>query len=222
MPGALLSQCTDLKVIVFLGTGISTYVDVDAAAKLDISTFAIEGYGSRTIAEYAIGLMFAAVRQVARQDRELRAGAWHQHGGFELAGKTFGIIGLGGVGTEAAKLADALGMRVLSYSRRPPPQDLPVTAVSLPELLRRADVVSVHAALTPETQGLVGPEEIKLMKQSAVLINTARGAIVDELALVAALAERRIAHAGLDVFATEPPRGRSSIYPPRERHLDLP
>ena len=164
----------------------------------------ITHYGDRTIAEHAMALMLAAARRVAAMDRALRRGIWEPLSGIELAGRTLGVIGTGGTGQEMIRMASAFGMRVLAWNRSAAAKDLPSQAVALDALLADADVVSVHLALTPETRGLLGARRLGLMKAGAVLVNTARGGILDEVALIAALRSGRIAHAALDVFATEP------------------
>jgi phosphoglycerate dehydrogenase-like enzyme len=157
--------------------------------------------------ELAIGLAIALMRHIPSASAAVKSGTWETPLGCELHGKTIGIVGLGHVGRHVAKIANAFGMRVVSWSRRP---DAAVAASvgaetqDLDELLRVSDVVSVHATLAPETRGLLDARRIGLMKPTAYLINTARGPIVDEGALVAALASRQIAGAALDVFDQEP------------------
>ena len=204
MPASVLESCPDLRHVVFLGTGASTYVDLDAAESLGIEVHAIAGYGSRTIAEHSIGLMFAAVRHIAAHDRQLRAGAWVRRPGFELAGKTLGVLGCGSVGREVIKLGAALGLTVLAWNRSEVPSELPCRSVSLDAVLAESDVLTVHVAETSQTAGLIGAERLALMQPHAVLINTARGNIIDEHALLEALRNGSIAHAALDVYSEEP------------------
>jgi D-3-phosphoglycerate dehydrogenase len=204
MDRALLEACPSLRSIVFLGTGAASYIDVEAAARQGIRVRAYGGYGDQSVAEHAIALMFAAARGVARMDREIRAGRWEPHNGIELATRSLGVIGTGGIGKAMVRLGAGLGMRVLAWNRSGVPADLPAEAVELDELLARADVVSIHLALNEETRGLIDRRRLGLLKPGAILINTARGAIVDEAALVEALQGGRIGHAGLDVFANEP------------------
>ncbi|MCG8692874.1 MAG: hypothetical protein MI806_16855 [Minwuiales bacterium] len=204
MPEALLKACPALKVIVFMGTGASSYIDVAAAERLNIGVRTIAGYGDRSVAEHAIALMFAAGRQISAMDHAVRQGVWDTLEGVEFAGKTLGVVGTGGIGREVCRLGDALGMKVIAWNRSGVPGDLPCESRELDALLAEADVVSLHLALTEETRGMIDARRFGLMKPSAILINTARGGVVDEAAMVDALKQRRIAHAGLDVFEPEP------------------
>ena len=204
MPADLLADCPTLKAIVFMGTGASSYIDMAAAERLGIPVRRIKGYGDRTVAEHAVGLMFAAVRQIAVMDRNVRAGDWGPLSGFELAGRTLGVVGTGGIGTEMVRLGDALGMTVLAWNRSGVPDDLPCRSAELDDLLARAHVVSLHLGLTEQTTGLIDRRRLALMAPEAILINTARGGLVDEAALIDALGSGRLAHAGLDVFEKEP------------------
>jgi D-3-phosphoglycerate dehydrogenase len=204
MDEALLAACPKLKAIVFLGTGAASYIDLAAAERLGIRVRAYGGYGDQSVAEHAIALMFAAARKLAGMDRAIRAGHWEPLNGIELAGKTLGVIGTGGIGKAMVRLGAGLGMAVIAWNRSGVPEDLPCRAVELDDLLRTADVISLHLVLNHQTQGLIDARRIGLIKPGAIFINTARGAIVDEAALVAALQARRIGHAGLDVFTSEP------------------
>ncbi len=201
---ALLAACPALKVIVFLGTGAASYIDLAAAERLGICVRAYGGYGDQSVAEHAVALMFAAARQLAIMDRGLRQGRWETLNSIELAGKTLGVIGTGGIGKAMIRLGTGLGMRVIAWNRSGVPADLPCEAVTLEELLASADVVSLHLVLNDQTRGFLDARRLGLMKPGAIFINTARGAIVDEPALVAALEAGRIGHAGLDVFTDEP------------------
>ena len=204
MPAEVLEACTGLKAIVYMGTGASSYVDLAAAERLGIPVRTLRGDGDRTIAEHALALMLAAGRQVAHMDRSLRAGAWTTLDGVEFAGKTLGVIGTGGVGKEMARMGDALGMKVLAWNRSGVPEDLPCEAAGVDDLLARSDVVSIHLAFNDETREMIDARRIGLLQPHAILVNTARGGVIDETALVAALEAGRIRHAALDVFADEP------------------
>jgi D-3-phosphoglycerate dehydrogenase len=204
MNQALLEACPSLECIVFLGTGAASYIDLAAAERLGIRVRAYGGYGDQSVAEHALALMFAAGRGIARMDREIRAGQWQPHNGIEFAGKTLGVVGTGGIGKAMVRLGAGIGMRVLAWNRSGVPGDLPCQAVELDDLLAEADVVSIHLTLNEGTREFIDRGRIGLLRPEAILINTARGAIVEEAALVEALQAGRIAHAGLDVFVDEP------------------
>lgn len=204
MDAALLAAHPTMRSIVFLGTGATSYIDVEAANQFGMRVRTIRGYGDRTVAEHAFGLLMAAARDTARMDRNLRAGIWTVSEGIELAGRTLGIIGLGGVGAEMARIASAFGMRVVAWNRSGVPPGVPAEAMTLDDVLASADAVSLHLALTPETKRLIGADKLARMRRGAILVNTARGAVVDEAALIEALRSGHIAHAALDVFGVEP------------------
>jgi D-3-phosphoglycerate dehydrogenase / 2-oxoglutarate reductase len=203
LPTALAARCAALKHVVFLGTGAASYMNVEELAERGIRVHTIKGYGDIAVAEHTIALMVAACRDVARMDREIRSGSWVTREGMQLSGKTLGVIGLGGIGREVVRLGRGLGMQVLAWNRTPRAGD---ALVELDELLARSDVVSLHLVLNDDTRGFLGPAQIARIKPGAVLINTARGALVDEAALIEALRSGRIRHAGLDVFQSEPLR----------------
>ncbi len=204
MDEPLLRACPELRSIVFLGTGASSYIDMETARALGIRVRTIRGYGDRSVAEHAFALILAASRRVAEMDRALRAGMWEPLDGVELEGKTLGIIGTGGTGRALARMASGFGMRVVAYNRSPIPADVPCQSVGLEHLLRQSDIVSLHMALTPETRGIISAERLRSLQPHAIFVNTARAGLVDTDALVGLLKERRIAHAALDVFDTEP------------------
>jgi D-3-phosphoglycerate dehydrogenase len=203
MPTAIVAQCRDLKHIVFLGTGAASYMNVAELKELGVTVHTIRGYGDTAVAEHAIALMFAAARDVARMDRALRGGAWKPLEGAQLLGKTLGVIGLGGIGREVARIGAGIGMDVIGWNRTRHP-DLAVPLVGIDELLERSDVVSMNLVLGEETRNFLSAERIARMKKGAIFVNTARGALVDEAVLIAALRSGHVAHAGLDVFTTEP------------------
>ncbi|NKB55232.1 MAG: 3-phosphoglycerate dehydrogenase [Alphaproteobacteria bacterium] len=204
MSEGLMTVCSDLRVIVFLGTGVASYVDMDAAAARGIAVHRIAGYGNRTIAEHALMLMLAGVRKLTCLDRDLRAGKWQPDGGFELEGKTLGIVGLGGVGRTMAAFGAALGMRVIAWNRSGVPDGVACEAVDIDTVMAESDVVSLHVDLVAETRGIIDRRRLELMRPHAVLVNTARGALVDEAALAELLQAGQIGHAALDVYGTEP------------------
>jgi D-3-phosphoglycerate dehydrogenase len=203
MPTELLAKCPQLKQIVFLGTGPASYMNVGELNARGIEVHIIKGYGDTAVAEHSIALMVAASRDIARMDREVRAGIWTPHEGVQLLGKTLGVIGLGGIGREVARIAKGIGMEVIGWNRTKH-ADLKVPLVDIDALLARSDVVSMNLTLGDETRGFLSKERIAGMKPGAILVNTARGALVDEAALIAALASGHIRHAGLDVFHAEP------------------
>lgn len=200
----VLAACPSLKSIVFLGTGAASYVDLEACAKRGIPVRTIAGYGDRSVAEHAIGLLFAAFRQIAELDREVRGGTWKPRALAELGGKTLGVVGLGPIGAEVARMGHALGMRVLGWNRSPLKQSLPVELVDLDDLLAQSDAVSLHVALNDGTRGMFGAERLRRMKRGSVLINTARAALTDQETLLAMLRDGHLRGAGLDVFHKEP------------------
>lgn len=203
LPTDLVARCRGLEHIVFLGTGASSYMDVAALNRLGIEVHTIKGYGDVAVAEHTVALIFACCRDLARMDRAVRAGMWEPLESMQLAGKTLGLIGLGGIGREVARIAHGIGMEVIAWnrSRRPVPG---VTLVELDVLLSRADVISLHLALDDETRGIIDAERLARTKPGLILVNTARGALVDEAALLDALRRGHIRHAGLDVFHAEP------------------
>ena len=203
MPTEAMAECHGLKHIVFLGTGASSYMDVPALNRLGIEVHTIKGYGDVAVAEHTMALIFACCRDLARMDRAVRAGVWDPLESMQLNGKTLGLIGLGGIGGEVARIARGIGMDVIAWNRTPRP-DAGVTLVDLDTLLARADVVSLNLALNDETRGIIDASRIARMKRGAILINTARGALVDETALIEGLKSGQIARAGLDVFHAEP------------------
>lgn len=205
LPTDVMAKCRGLKHIVFLGTGASSYMDVPALNKLGITVHTIKGYGDTAVAEHTVALMFACCRDLARMDRAVRAGVWDPLESMQLMGKTLGVIGLGGIGAEVARIARGIGMEVIGWNRTPRPE-AGVPLVGLDELLARADVISLHLALNDETRGLIDAGRLARMKPGVILVNTARGALVDEAALVAALGSGHVRHAGLDVFHAEPLR----------------
>ena len=202
MPTALVRQCTNLRHIVFLGTGAASYMDVTELEGIGIKVHTIKGYGDTAVAEQTIALMFACARDLARMDRDIRAGTWAPREGMQLQGKTLGIIGLGGIGAEVARIAKGIGMEVIAWNRSP--RETGITVVDLDTLLAKSDVVSLNLTLSDETRGFIDAKRIAQMKPGVILVNTARGALIDEAALLSALQSGHIRHAGFDVFHNEP------------------
>lgn len=203
MPTDLIARCPQLKHIVFLGTGAASYMSIPELKALGITVHTIRGYGDTAVAEHTIALMFASARDLARMDRGLRGGTWKPLEGTQLLGKTLGIIGLGGIGAEVARIGRGIGMEVIVWNRTPRPET-GIRQVDLDTLLMSADVVSMHLSLGEETRGFLNRARIAQMKPGALYVNTARGALADEAALIEALQSGHIRHAGLDVYTHEP------------------
>jgi phosphoglycerate dehydrogenase-like enzyme len=198
----VFERCPRLRLVSVWGTGTDN-VDLGAAAKRGVTVTNTPGVSAFSVAEHALALMLAVARGIPTQDAAVRGGAWPRGQGVELRGKTLGIVGLGAIGRRFAELGRAIGMRVVAWTMHPDPL-IGFEFVEFEELLRSSDVVSIHLRLSRETESMIGAREFRLMKRSAILVNTARSAIIDEAALLLALAAERIAGAGLDVFTTEP------------------
>ena len=203
LPTDVARRCNGLKHVVFLGTGARSYMNPEELGKLGVEVHLIKGYGDTAVAECAIALMWAAARGIAQMDREMRAGNWLREDGMQLTGKTLGLIGFGGIASEVARIALGSGMRVIAWNRSLK-QFAGVEFVNIDTLLAQSDVVSLHLLLNDETRGFVTRERIAAMKPGVILVNTARGAMVDEIAMLEALKSGHIRHAGLDVFNIEP------------------
>jgi D-3-phosphoglycerate dehydrogenase len=203
LPTDTARKCAGLKHVVFLGTGARSYMNPEELAELGITVHLIKGYGDTAVAECAIALMWAAARGLAQMDREMRAGNWLRDDGMQLTGKTLGLIGFGGIAAEVARIALGSGMRVIAWNRTPK-KSRGVEFVELDELLTESDVISLHLLLNDETRGFVSRACVEAMKPGVILVNTARGALVDEPAMIDALQSGHIRHAGLDVFNIEP------------------
>jgi D-3-phosphoglycerate dehydrogenase / 2-oxoglutarate reductase len=203
LPTDIAKQCKGLKHVVFLGTGARSYMNPEELGELGIEVHLIKGYGDTAVAECAIALMWEAARGIARMDREMRVGNWLREDAMQLTGKTLGLIGFGGIAAEVARIATGSGMKVIAWNRTP--KTFPgVAFVSLDKLLADSHVVSIHLLLNDDTRGFLTREQIARMRKGVILINTARGAIVDEQAMIDALKSGHIRHAGLDVFNIEP------------------
>ncbi len=203
LPTDVAKQCKGLKHVVFLGTGARSYMNPDELAELGMEVHLIKGYGDTAVAEAAIALMWASARVIPWMDREMRRGNWLREDAMQLTGKTLGLIGFGGIAAEVARIASGSGMKVIAWNRTP--KTAPnVEFVSLEKLLADSHVVSIHLLLNDETRGFLSREKIAAMRKGVILVNTARGAIVDEAAMINALKTGHIRHAGLDVFNIEP------------------
>lgn len=208
LPVEVMQKARHLEVISFAGVGAGNFVDLAEAASRGITICNCPGYANNTVAEHTIALMLAVARNLTRLDQTTRNGHWDQSvAGVELRGRTLGLIGFGGIGRRVCEIAMSLGMKVVAWTRNPDADRTAGQQVrfdSMDEVLRISDVVSIHVALTPETTNLIGTNEIARMKPGVILINTARGAIIDEAAMVEALRSGHIRAAGLDVFTEEP------------------
>jgi D-3-phosphoglycerate dehydrogenase len=202
----VMAAAPQLQVVCAPGVGYD-HIDVEAATRRGIVVCTCPGCNHHAVAEMALGMLISLARNIGMADRAMRQGRWSSVRGVELWGKTMGIVGLGNIGKSLALRARALGMRVLAMDSV---RDITfasaheISYVPLATLLRESDVVSLHCPLTPRTRGLINARTLALMKPTAYLINTARGPLVEQAALVQALRAGRLAGAGLDVFETEP------------------
>ncbi|WP_053846513.1 phosphoglycerate dehydrogenase [Streptomyces sp. NRRL B-24085] len=201
----VLSAAPRLRVVVRTGVGYDS-IDVAAAGRLGITVSNLPGINANAVAEYTLGLLLAAARRLVQSAAGVAAGRWPREDGHELRGSTLGLIGYGAAARAVVPLARAFGMDVLCTTGVPEDQrsDPSVRFVALPELLAASDYVSVHTALTNRTRGLLDASAFRRMKPTAVLVNTARGAVVDEQALADAVRTGEIAAAALDVVSEEP------------------
>jgi phosphoglycerate dehydrogenase-like enzyme len=205
LTAAVLERADTLKLLVICSTGYDL-VDLAAANRKGIRVANVPAYSTEAVAEQTVALIFAVGRHLLAADAGVRRGQFETDGtnrvllGSDLSGKTLGIIGLGKIGARVAQLGQGIGMRVVAWDRstKPVPGVIPVT---LEQLLEESDVVSLHLPLTPETKGILNAERLHLMKPAAILINTARGGLIDEAALYETLRSRKIAGAGLDVVS---------------------
>jgi (S)-sulfolactate dehydrogenase len=206
--GDLLASAPQLKAVGRLGVGLDN-IDMAACKSRQIEVFPAHGANAAAVAEYVIASILILFRKAFQSGPEMAAGHWPRTalGGNEIAGKRLGVIGYGSIGRKVCAMAGAMGMKVAAYHPRLPGNDPawpPVEPMGFTELLAAADVISLHVPLTPETRQLIDAPAIAAMKKGAVLINTARGAVVDEKALVAALESGHLGGAAMDVFETEP------------------
>jgi phosphoglycerate dehydrogenase-like enzyme len=208
---SVFAACPRLRVLARVGVGVDT-IDVDAATEAGVAVTTTPGINTSTVADHTLALMLACIRRVVENDASVKRGEWDRGGrlaGTELTGATVGIVGLGAIGQAVARRLAGFDARILGHdvSEVEPPG---IVRVSLDELLRAADVVTLHVPLGPGTRMLIGARELALMRPDAILVNASRGGIVDEDALLLALREGRLGGAGLDVFAHEPP-ARSAL-----------
>ena len=210
--GAILDACPTVKLICVLATGYNV-IDCNAAAQRNIPVCNVPDYGTSAVAQFTFALLLEVCHQIGHHDRLVHQGVWTKCPSFcfwdtpqiELAGKTLGIIGFGRIGQAVAKIASALGMKVLAYSRTEKPGFESIcSSVSLEELLKTSDVVTLHCPLTSQTQGLINKETLSLMKDGAILLNTSRGAVLDEADVAEALTTGKLRAAAVDVACVEP------------------
>ena len=204
MSANVISQCTDLKMICVAFTGVD-HIDTAYCQENHIVVCNCVGYSTSAVADIVFAMALNLARNVIRCNEVCRQqGTKNGLVGFELEGKTFGVVGMGNIGARVAAIANAFGCKVLAYNRSQKNIE-DVEFVDLETLLRRSDIVSLHIPANEQTKGLIGKEQLKFMKDTAFLINTARGAVVDTEALADALKNGQIAGAGIDVFDEEPP-----------------
>jgi D-3-phosphoglycerate dehydrogenase len=204
--GAVFAACPALKLVSVWGTGTDN-IDLNAAGMRGITVCNTPGINAFAVAEHALTLMLAVARKITLLDTEMRQGRWPREMLTQLLGKTLGVFGLGTIGTRMAALGRGIGMRVLGWSARGDEGRVRAAGAqpaTKEEILRTADVISLHVRLEPDTRGFIAKKEFALMKPTAILVNTGRGALVERDALLAALRDRRIMGAGLDVFHQEP------------------
>ncbi len=203
----VLEHCKNLKFLSVAFTGVD-HVDLDYCKERGIAVSNAAGYSTNAVAELTFGLAISVLRNIPACDTICRKeGTKAGLVGSELYGKTFGVVGTGAIGCKVAKIAQAFGCHVVAYSRSEKPEikDMGIAYLSLEALLQTSDIVSLHVPLNNKTKGLIGQKELALMKQNAILLNTARGGVVDSHALADALNQYKIAGAGIDVFEMEPP-----------------
>ncbi|MGH6861002.1 MAG: hydroxyacid dehydrogenase [Phyllobacterium sp.] len=213
---AVINASPALKVIVKHGVGVDN-VDIEAATARDVPVLRSMGSNALAVAEHTIALVLTLLKQIARLDRATKDGEWLKSGfiGRDIAGSVIGLVGFGSIGRETSRLAKALGMQVLVFDPMAPDAARQfgfALADSLDELLAEADIVSLHCPLTTETRNLIDARRLAQMKPDALLVNTARGGIIDEAALFDALREERIGGAALDSFGVEPPAANSPLW----------
>lgn len=205
----VINSAKKLKMISIWATSCH-YADVQAAKEREIVVTHVPSYATEAVAEHAFALLLAAARRLLSADKHVRKGGfdWRPFGGIELRGKTLGVIGTGSIGCRVAEIAKAFEMQILGYDKYPNmkrAKELGMKYVDLHTLLKESDFISLHVALTSETERLIGKKEFEIMKSGAVIVNTSQGKVIDEEALIKALKSGRVSCAGLDVFEDEPP-----------------
>jgi glycerate dehydrogenase len=206
------AEAKKLRLVVIAATG-TDIIDREAAKQLGVTICNVPGYATQSVAQFTLALMLALATSTARYAAAVRSGAWQRSPVFtlldcpaiELKGKQLGIIGYGNIGQAVAQMARGFGLEVMIAARPGLAEPIPPGRLPLRELLQQADLISLHCPLTPQTKNLINAETLALMKPTAFLVNTARGALIDEPALIEALRQRRLAAAALDVISLEPP-----------------
>jgi len=213
----IIEQGKRLKVIARAGAGLDN-IDMEAAKKCGVTVLNTPEAPADSVAELTVGLILALVRSITVADRSMKEGKWlkKELKGSLLRGKTLGLVGLGNIGVRVAKIAKEMGMKIVFAKRTPPNRELiealGAEFVPLEELLKRSDIVSVHVPLNQQSYKMIGAKELSLMKKGAFLINTSRGAVIDEIALLDALTSGRLGGAALDVYESEPPKDLRLIH----------
>lgn len=224
---ALLSKLPKLKLIALTATGMNN-VDLTACHELGIEVKNVAGYSNRSVPEHTLGMIFCLRRRFLEFHQQIQQGKWQNHSQFcfftgeilDIAGSTLGIVGKGELGKAMARIAQGVGMKVIFSERKEVKiEDCREGYVPFYHMLETADVVSLHCPLTVETEKLISTKELKMMKSSALLINTGRGPLVDERALAKALKNKEIAGAAIDVLTTEPPSGDNPLLAPNLPNL---
>jgi len=208
LPVEVMANAPHLELITFTGTGASDYIDLRAARDQGITVCNCRGYADTTVAEHAFALLLGTARNLTLLDQKMREGIWNQDTpGIGLAGKQLGLIGFGGIAKKVLKMAEGFGMQVKVWTRSPEKHQggfSPDLFLDMERLLETSDFISLHLPLNNETQGMLGKPELSRIKAGAILINTARGGLLNETALIEALRSGQLKGAGLDVFAEEP------------------
>jgi phosphoglycerate dehydrogenase-like enzyme len=212
----VIKYAPKLKMISIWATSCH-YADVQAAKEKGITVTHVAGYATEAVAEHTFALLLAGARKLLLADKHVRKGSfdWTPFGGRELYKKTLGVVGTGSIGCRVAEISIAFAMRLLGYDKQPDTErakKLGMTYVDLQTLLAKSDFITVHVTLTPETEGLIGEKEFRVMKDGAVIVNTSQGKVVDQKALIGALRSGRLSYAGLDVFDEEPPAKDNPLF----------
>lgn len=206
--GNLLKECKNLKAIVKFGVGTDN-IDLPIAEACNISVGRCVGSNANAVAEYSVGLMFSAARYISSANHDVKNGGWKKPTGYELLGKTVGIIGFGNIGKQVARICRGIGMKVLAYDTFDISDEVlaeyNAQKREVSDLLKESDFITIHVPLTKDTENMISKDQFNMMKKEAILINAARGGVVDEKALLQALKDKEIFACASDVFTSEPP-----------------